>query len=171
MRVCAEHLRQYNEALHQSNTIRMSDAFSFLNKYYSEEQKKKYDEDEEINITETERFLFKLFKGIYIIFIRQNRLTGAMTEVCSQAVESQPRVKISRSLPFGSVGMSLQPCASRWPNNVNFFSFLFCFQRQEGKIAGAGQAAPVREQQPDQAARDHPEGVHQSGGGPWDHLH
>lgn len=64
VRVCAEHLRQYNEALHQSNTIRMSDAFSFLNKYYIEERKKKFDPDEGeiINITETEEFLFKLFK-------------------------------------------------------------------------------------------------------------
>ncbi|XP_076119648.1 interferon-induced helicase C domain-containing protein 1 isoform X1 [Alosa pseudoharengus] len=64
VRVCAEHLRQYNEALHQSNTIRMSDAFSFLDKYYNEERKKKYDpeEGESINITDTERFLFTLFK-------------------------------------------------------------------------------------------------------------
>lgn len=78
MRVCAEHLRQYNEALHQSNTIRMSDAFSFLNKYYVEERKKKFDPDEGeiINVTETEEFLFKLFKGI---IIPQNRLTGPTT--------------------------------------------------------------------------------------------
>ncbi|KAL2081449.1 hypothetical protein ACEWY4_023302 [Coilia grayii] len=64
VRVCAEHLRQYNEALHQSNTIRMSDAFSFLDKYYKEEWKKKHnpDEDEAIEITDTERFLFKLFE-------------------------------------------------------------------------------------------------------------
>uniref|UniRef100_A0A4W4HJH6 RNA helicase n=1 Tax=Electrophorus electricus TaxID=8005 RepID=A0A4W4HJH6_ELEEL len=66
VRVCAEHLRQYNEALHQSNTIRMSDAFSFLNKYYNEELKKKSspDEDDVIQITDTERFLFRLFKGV-----------------------------------------------------------------------------------------------------------
>ncbi|XP_062861994.1 interferon-induced helicase C domain-containing protein 1 [Trichomycterus rosablanca] len=65
VRVCAEHLRQYNEALHQSNTIRMSDAFSFLDKYYNEENKKKMnpDGDEPIQITDTERFLFNLFKG------------------------------------------------------------------------------------------------------------
>lgn len=66
VRVCAEHLRQYNEALYQSNTIRMCDAFSFLNKYYKEEMKKKYNPDDEdtIQITDTERFLFKLFNGI-----------------------------------------------------------------------------------------------------------
>uniref|UniRef100_A0AAY4BGV2 RNA helicase n=1 Tax=Denticeps clupeoides TaxID=299321 RepID=A0AAY4BGV2_9TELE len=65
VRVCAEHLRQYNEALHQSNTIRMSDAFSFLNKFHAEELKKKYDPEaeESIQITDTERFLFALFKG------------------------------------------------------------------------------------------------------------
>ncbi|XP_053352532.1 interferon-induced helicase C domain-containing protein 1 [Clarias gariepinus] len=65
VRVCAEHLRQYNEALYQSNTIRMCDAFSFLNKYYKEEMKKKYNPDDEdtIQITDTERFLFKLFNA------------------------------------------------------------------------------------------------------------
>lgn len=65
MRVCAEHLRQYNEALYQSNTIRMCDAFSFLDKYYNEEMKKKSIPEDEytIQITDTERFLFKLFKG------------------------------------------------------------------------------------------------------------
>ncbi|KAI4889660.1 hypothetical protein NFI96_000229 [Prochilodus magdalenae] len=64
VRVCAEHLRQYNEALHQSNTIRMSDAFSFLQKYHDEEIKKKCNPNDEdpIEITDTERFLFVLFK-------------------------------------------------------------------------------------------------------------
>ncbi len=66
LRVCAEHLRQYNEALHQSNTIRMSDAFRFLDKYHNEELKTKSSPDEEgtVTITDTERFLFTLFKGI-----------------------------------------------------------------------------------------------------------
>uniref|UniRef100_A0A673KE48 RNA helicase n=1 Tax=Sinocyclocheilus rhinocerous TaxID=307959 RepID=A0A673KE48_9TELE len=64
VRVCAEHLRQYNEALYQSNTIRMSDAFRFLNKYHNEELKTKSSPDEEgtVTITDTERFLFTLFK-------------------------------------------------------------------------------------------------------------
>ncbi|XP_030641741.1 interferon-induced helicase C domain-containing protein 1 [Chanos chanos] len=62
LRVCAEHLRQYNEALHQGNTIRMSDACSFLDKFYREERRKKFNPEEEgIKITDTERFLFKLF--------------------------------------------------------------------------------------------------------------
>ncbi|XP_067264780.1 interferon-induced helicase C domain-containing protein 1 [Chanodichthys erythropterus] len=64
VRVCAEHLRHYNEALHQSNTIRMSDAFHFLDKYHNEELKTKSSPDDEgtITITDTERFLFTLFK-------------------------------------------------------------------------------------------------------------
>nr|AEN04473.1 melanoma differentiation-associated protein 5 [Carassius auratus] len=64
VRVCAEHLRHYNEALHQSNTIRMSDAFRFLDRYHSEELKTKSSPDDEgtITITDTERFLFTLFK-------------------------------------------------------------------------------------------------------------
>lgn len=66
VRVCAEHLRQYNEGLNLSNTIRMRDSFNFLNKYCKEEIKKKTTPDEEqvIQITDTERFLFNLFKGI-----------------------------------------------------------------------------------------------------------
>uniref|UniRef100_A0A8C9ZH70 RNA helicase n=1 Tax=Sander lucioperca TaxID=283035 RepID=A0A8C9ZH70_SANLU len=64
VRVCAEHLRQYSEGLNLSNTIRMRDAFSFLNKYYDEEIKKKAtpDDEQDIQITDTERFLFNLFK-------------------------------------------------------------------------------------------------------------
>ncbi|KAL6100766.1 ifih1 [Pungitius sinensis] len=64
VRVCSEHLRQYNEGLNLSNTIRMRDAFSFLNKYHEEEIKRKITPDEEhvIKITDTERFLFNLFK-------------------------------------------------------------------------------------------------------------
>ncbi|XP_041720664.1 interferon-induced helicase C domain-containing protein 1 [Coregonus clupeaformis] len=64
VRVCAEHLRQYNEALYLGKTIRMWDAFSFLDKYFDEELKKKVaPEDEEAIIkTETEIFLFTLFK-------------------------------------------------------------------------------------------------------------
>ncbi|XP_059199130.1 interferon-induced helicase C domain-containing protein 1 [Centropristis striata] len=64
VRVCAEHLRQYSEGLNLSNTIRMRDAFNFLNKYNEEEIKKKRTPDEEeqkIKITDTERFLFNLF--------------------------------------------------------------------------------------------------------------
>lgn len=65
MRACAEHLRQYNEGLGLCNTIRMWDALNFLNKYHEEEMKNKTTPDEEqvIQITDTERFLFKLFKG------------------------------------------------------------------------------------------------------------
>ncbi|XP_040056601.2 interferon-induced helicase C domain-containing protein 1 [Gasterosteus aculeatus] len=64
VRVCSEHLRQYNEGLNLSNTIRMRDAFSFLNTYHEEELKKKTTPDEEhvIKITDTEKFLFNLFK-------------------------------------------------------------------------------------------------------------
>ncbi|XP_017279885.1 interferon-induced helicase C domain-containing protein 1 [Kryptolebias marmoratus] len=63
-RVCAEYLRRYNEGLILSNTIRMCDALRCLNKFHTEQQKKKTSVDEEQNIqtTTTERFLFELFK-------------------------------------------------------------------------------------------------------------
>ncbi|XP_056283178.1 interferon-induced helicase C domain-containing protein 1 [Pseudoliparis swirei] len=64
VRICSEHLRQYNEGLKLSHTIRMQDAFSFLNKYHEEEIKKKIIPDEEhvMQSTDTERFLCNLFK-------------------------------------------------------------------------------------------------------------
>uniref|UniRef100_A0A672IKR3 RNA helicase n=1 Tax=Salarias fasciatus TaxID=181472 RepID=A0A672IKR3_SALFA len=64
VRICADHLQQYSECLNLSNTIRMSDALSFISKFYEEEMKKKTSPDEEhdIEITETERFLFHLFR-------------------------------------------------------------------------------------------------------------
>uniref|UniRef100_A0A3B4YXX5 RNA helicase n=1 Tax=Stegastes partitus TaxID=144197 RepID=A0A3B4YXX5_9TELE len=64
VRVCAVHLLLYNEGLNLSNTIRMCDALSFLKKEQEEEIKKKTTPDGEhvIQITDTERFLFNLFK-------------------------------------------------------------------------------------------------------------
>nr|XP_019945214.1 PREDICTED: interferon-induced helicase C domain-containing protein 1 [Paralichthys olivaceus] len=64
VRVCAEYLRQYSEGLNLSNIIRMHDAFGFLNEYYEKEKNKKMNPDEEhkIQITDTERFLFNVFK-------------------------------------------------------------------------------------------------------------
>ncbi|TNN84557.1 Interferon-induced helicase C domain-containing protein 1 [Liparis tanakae] len=64
VRICSEHLRQYSEGLNLSNTIRMRDALSFLNKYHEEEIKKKISPDQEhvIQSTDTERFLCNLFK-------------------------------------------------------------------------------------------------------------
>ncbi|XP_034430093.1 interferon-induced helicase C domain-containing protein 1 [Hippoglossus hippoglossus] len=64
VRVCAEYLRQYSEALNLSNIIRMCDAFRILNEYYEKEIHTKMNPDEMqiIQITDTERFLFNLFK-------------------------------------------------------------------------------------------------------------
>ncbi|XP_047457845.1 interferon-induced helicase C domain-containing protein 1 isoform X2 [Mugil cephalus] len=64
VRVCAEHLRQYSEGLNLSSTIRMCDAFSFLSKYHEEEIKKKTapEAEDKIQITDTERYLFRLFR-------------------------------------------------------------------------------------------------------------
>ncbi|XP_033842734.1 interferon-induced helicase C domain-containing protein 1 [Periophthalmus magnuspinnatus] len=64
VRDCVDHLKQYNTGLQMSNTIRMCDAFSFLNSFYEDEKKKKTSPDgEAINTTDTERFLFTLFEG------------------------------------------------------------------------------------------------------------
>ncbi|XP_041936600.1 interferon-induced helicase C domain-containing protein 1-like [Alosa sapidissima] len=56
-RACAEYLRQYNEALILSNTIRMCDAYHLLSSFYHQERRKK----EGIAQTHTDNFLFKLF--------------------------------------------------------------------------------------------------------------
>nr|XP_006114909.1 interferon-induced helicase C domain-containing protein 1 [Pelodiscus sinensis] len=67
-RVCAEHLKKYNDALQINDTIRMIDAYNNLNNFYKEEKSKKTivkeDEDDEpvsSNLDETDMFLIKLF--------------------------------------------------------------------------------------------------------------
>ncbi|XP_006004403.1 interferon-induced helicase C domain-containing protein 1 isoform X2 [Latimeria chalumnae] len=68
-RVCAEHLRKYNDALQINDTIRMRDAYSHLNNFYAEERRKKVQEDEDEDhlkpttsrFDETDEFLFHLF--------------------------------------------------------------------------------------------------------------
>ncbi|KAM7316499.1 hypothetical protein ACRRTK_024230 [Alexandromys fortis] len=78
-RVCAEHLRKYNEALQINDTIRMIDAYSHLETFYSDEKEKKLaaleDDDDEsgddassnddvkkpLKLDETDKFLMNLF--------------------------------------------------------------------------------------------------------------
>ncbi|NXF88277.1 IFIH1 protein, partial [Eubucco bourcierii] len=68
-RVCAEHLKKYNDALQINDTIRMIDAYNHLYNFYKEEKSKKMvrsggDDDEEPGITkqdETDEFLIGLF--------------------------------------------------------------------------------------------------------------
>ncbi|KAL0626058.1 Interferon-induced helicase C domain-containing protein 1 [Plecturocebus cupreus] len=83
-RVCAEHLRKYNEALQINDTIRMIDAYNHLETFYNEEKAKKFavleddsdeggddeycDHDEHEDdlkkpwkLDETDRFLMTLF--------------------------------------------------------------------------------------------------------------
>ncbi|KAF3824427.1 hypothetical protein GH733_008712 [Mirounga leonina] len=83
-RVCAEHLRKYNEALQINDTIRTIDAYNHLEAFYNDEKEKKYavqeddsdesgedgdgdgdeDEDDEkkpLSLDRTDRFLMDLF--------------------------------------------------------------------------------------------------------------
>lgn len=81
-RVCAEHLRKYNEALQINDTIRMIDAYNHLEAFYNDEKKKKFavleedssesdgddggDEDENcqkkpLKLDKTDSFLIDLF--------------------------------------------------------------------------------------------------------------
>ncbi|XP_074071942.1 interferon-induced helicase C domain-containing protein 1 isoform X2 [Macrotis lagotis] len=80
-RVCAEHLRKYNEALQINDTIRMIDAYHHLKSFYNDEKEKKvaaqeYDSEEEeeeeeeddnkgklLKLDETDMFLLDLFYG------------------------------------------------------------------------------------------------------------
>uniref|UniRef100_A0A8C5R5K7 RNA helicase n=1 Tax=Leptobrachium leishanense TaxID=445787 RepID=A0A8C5R5K7_9ANUR len=65
--VCAEHLKKYNDALIINDTIRMTDAFNHLTKFYSEEKAKQARLSEEnegasaVHMDETDDFLIKLF--------------------------------------------------------------------------------------------------------------
>ncbi|NXW58921.1 IFIH1 protein, partial [Eurystomus gularis] len=68
-RVCAEHLKKYNDALQINDTIRMVDAYNHLNNFYKEEKSRKTvrsddDEDDEPAVSkqdETDAFLIGLF--------------------------------------------------------------------------------------------------------------
>ncbi|NXC44849.1 IFIH1 protein, partial [Penelope pileata] len=66
-RVCAEHLKKYNDALQISDTIRMVDAYNHLNNFYKDLKSKKTvesDDDEEpvvLKQDETDEFLINLF--------------------------------------------------------------------------------------------------------------
>ncbi|NXJ59884.1 IFIH1 protein, partial [Rostratula benghalensis] len=68
-RVCAEHLKKYNDALQINDTIRMVDAYKHLNNFYKEEKSKKTvrsddDDDDEPAVSkqdETDEFLIGLF--------------------------------------------------------------------------------------------------------------
>ncbi|NXH18558.1 IFIH1 protein, partial [Bucco capensis] len=67
-RVCAEHLKKYNDALQINDTIRMVDAYHHLNNFYKEEKSKKTvrsdDDDDEPGVSkqdETDEFLIGLF--------------------------------------------------------------------------------------------------------------
>lgn len=80
-RLCAEHLRKYNEALQINDTIRMIDAYNHLETFYNEEKEKKFavlddsdksdddgDEDENdekkpLKLDGTDEFLMNLFMG------------------------------------------------------------------------------------------------------------
>ncbi|KFV19545.1 Interferon-induced helicase C domain-containing protein 1, partial [Tauraco erythrolophus] len=68
-RVCAEHLKKYNDALQINDTIRMVDAYNHLNSFYKEEKRKKTvrsDDDDEPAVSkqdETDEFLIGLFHG------------------------------------------------------------------------------------------------------------
>ncbi|XP_033900309.3 interferon-induced helicase C domain-containing protein 1 isoform X3 [Acipenser ruthenus] len=65
-RVCAEHLRKYNDTLQLNDTIRMADAFDYVKNFYKEVERKKFQPDEETGaereISETDRVLFELFR-------------------------------------------------------------------------------------------------------------
>ncbi|NXS32168.1 IFIH1 protein, partial [Pomatostomus ruficeps] len=67
-RVCAEHLKKYNDALQINDTIRMVDAYNHLNNFYKEEKSKKTvrsdDDEDEPAVSkqdETDEFLIGLF--------------------------------------------------------------------------------------------------------------
>lgn len=83
-RLCAEHLRKYNEALQINDTIRMIDAYNHLETFYKDEREKKFavledsdesgdssddgDEDENdgkkpLKMDATDTFLMDLFFG------------------------------------------------------------------------------------------------------------
>nr|XP_033802778.1 interferon-induced helicase C domain-containing protein 1 [Geotrypetes seraphini] len=94
-RVCAEHLKKYNDALQINDTIRMIDAYNHLKIFYNEEKNKKIQVLEENralaapNLDETDEFLINLF------YENEEALKGLAAK---REYENEKLVKLRRTI-------------------------------------------------------------------------
>ncbi|GCB71300.1 hypothetical protein scyTo_0010971 [Scyliorhinus torazame] len=108
LRVCAEHLRKYNDALVINDTIRMIDAYNYLTDFYQDEKRKKVtDDDEDIpksKLDDTDRFLINLFneqqKKLQTLAGNPQYENGKLTKLRTTILQEFTKKRHSRGIIF-----------------------------------------------------------------------
>uniref|UniRef100_A0A665TAV7 RNA helicase n=1 Tax=Echeneis naucrates TaxID=173247 RepID=A0A665TAV7_ECHNA len=122
VRVCAEHLHLYNEGLNLCNTIRMRDAFNFLNNSHEEEIKKKTSPDGEqaVQITATERFLFNLFKELQMLAENPDYENDSLSKLQSKILHEFSTREEARGIIFTKTRRSAIALSQWIQENLKF---------------------------------------------------
>ncbi|GCC22021.1 hypothetical protein chiPu_0000405 [Chiloscyllium punctatum] len=108
LRVCAEHLRKYNDALMINDTIRMIDAYNYLTDFYKDEKRKKVmDDDDDVpksKLDDTDRYLIGLFnerqKKLQILAGKIENENGKLTKLRTTILQEFSRKRNSRGIIF-----------------------------------------------------------------------
>ncbi|XP_072435571.1 interferon-induced helicase C domain-containing protein 1 isoform X2 [Chiloscyllium punctatum] len=108
LRVCAEHLRKYNDALMINDTIRMIDAYNYLTDFYKDEKRKKVmDDDDDVpksKLDDTDRYLIGLFnerqKNLQILAGKIENENGKLTKLRTTILQEFSRKRNSRGIIF-----------------------------------------------------------------------
>ncbi|KAJ1135883.1 hypothetical protein NDU88_002312 [Pleurodeles waltl] len=93
-RVCALHLRKYNDALLIHDTVRMIDAFNTLEKFYTIEKLRRTQDDP------TEQFLFRIFD--------ENK--QALSRLANDTSYQNPKLQMLEKILMEHFGYSAQSC-------------------------------------------------------------
>ncbi|XP_027721908.1 interferon-induced helicase C domain-containing protein 1 isoform X1 [Vombatus ursinus] len=143
-RVCAEHLRKYNEALQINDTIRMIDAYHHLKSFYNDEKEKKiaaqeYDSEEEeeeeeddnkkklLKLDETDLFLLELFyenkKKLKKLAITPDHENEKLTKLRNTIMEEFTKTdgSVARGIIFTKTRQSAF-ALSQWINDIEKFA-------------------------------------------------
>ncbi|KAL9848233.1 interferon-induced helicase C domain-containing protein 1 isoform 2-T2 [Geothlypis trichas] len=117
-RVCAEHLKKYNDALQINDTIRMVDAYNHLNNFYKEEKSKKTvrsddDDDDEPAVSkqdETDEFLIGLFhekkKQLKELTRKPENENEKLTKLRNTLMEEFTKIEEPRGIIFTKTRLS-----------------------------------------------------------------
>ncbi|XP_036601310.1 interferon-induced helicase C domain-containing protein 1 [Trichosurus vulpecula] len=142
-RVCAEHLRKYNEALQINDTIRMIDAYHHLKSFYKDEKEKKiaaqdYDSEEEeeeeddnkrkpLKLDETDLFLLDLFyenkKKLKKLALTPDHENEKLTKLRNTIMEEFTKTdgSVARGIIFTKTRQSAF-ALSQWINDIEKFA-------------------------------------------------
>nr|CDO19216.1 Melanoma Differentiation-Associated protein 5 [Chiloscyllium griseum] len=108
LRVCAEHLRKYNDALMINDTIRMIDAYNYLTDFYKDEKRKKVmDDDDDVpksKLDDTDRYLIGLFnerqEKLQMLAGKIENENGKLTKLRTTVLQEFSRKRNSRGIIF-----------------------------------------------------------------------